>query len=563
MQIKNKILNIKTSFILLPFIFGLFYEFAVSLAAILFIVIIIKMLIQNKRIKIYFNYCFLSILILTIFSLLTCIWAIDKQDAIFGFFRILTILLFVIILMQQEYEEIKACYKIIPRSAIIMIIICIIMKFIPNLSEYVYSDNGRLGGFFQYSNTFALFLLIGINILIYDAGKIKIKIFQVMILLIGILLTGSRTVFLLTILTFIIYLFLSKNKKEKIIMFSLFLIIILISLIIVAKTNNLQTIGRYLTISINSSTLWGRIIYYKDALKLIKNNIFGYGYMGYSYIYPTVQTANYSVLFVHNDFLQIALDYGIFAMLSFIGAILYSIFCKKTNKIQKIILILMFLHMMIDFDLQFLVMFFVLIFMQDLTRQKKWEITIDSSIVLYVVMIIILFGYAYLGIANFTNYIERNNIAINMLSNYTQAKVDFIKNEKDLNNANRISNEILKNNKYVLLAYEIKFSYELECGNYENACKYKEKLIELNKYNSKQYEDYIMLLSKILDNAVREKDDENTKKCMKKIISVLELIEKNKNETSSLAIKIQDNSDIVLNNQTIKYINEIKEIMKE
>ena len=34
----------------------------------------------------------------------------------------------------------------------------------------------------------------------------------------------------------------------------------------------------------------------------------------------------------------------------------------------------MFFHMLIDFDLQFLVMFLILILMQDLTIQKKWKL---------------------------------------------------------------------------------------------------------------------------------------------------------------------------------------------
>ena len=211
MQLKNKIINIKNLFILIPFIFGLFYEFAVCSVAILFLIILLKKFVKNQKLNIYYNYCFFSVLILTISSLLTCIWAIDKQDAIFGFFRILTILLFVIILMQEEENKIKEFYKLVPISAIFMVIICIIMKLIPNLSEYVYSDNGRLGGFFQYSNTFALFLLTGINVLLYENEKSKLNVIYIFILLSGILLTGSRTVFILTLLSFIIYLVLSYN----------------------------------------------------------------------------------------------------------------------------------------------------------------------------------------------------------------------------------------------------------------------------------------------------------------------------------------------------------------
>lgn len=562
MSLKDKILNLRTLYILIPFLFGLFYDFTVYLVATIFVVMLVTKLIKNNGIRIYFNYCFLSILILTIASLLTCIWAIDKQDAIFGFFRTLTLLLFTIILMNGEKYDIEKSYKIIPISGTIMVLLSIIIKFIPNLSEYLYSDNGRLGGFFQYSNTFALYLLIGINVLVHGKEKIKYKLLQIFILLVGILLTGSRTVFLLTILAFIIYLFVDKSIKEKIKIFSILIITILISLIIVWITNSFETVGRYLTISFNSSTLWGRIIYYKDALNLLKDNIFGYGYMGYSYIYRTVQTANYATKFVHNDFLQIALDYGIIPMIIFLGAIVYSVFSKKTDKLQKIILIIMFLHMLIDFDLQFLVMFLILIAMQDLNKQKNKEIKIEKSIVIYICFIGILFGYVYLGIASFANYLEKNDLAINMLSNYTEAKIQKISEEKDLTQINLISNDILKNNKYIAVAYNAKALYELELENYAKACIYKEKAINLDKYNSKEYEDYIVLLSKILDKTIRNNDQENTKIYMEKVLEISKIIEKTKSQTTKLSEKIQDSSEIELNEQTIKYINEIKGVIE-
>lgn len=562
-QIKDKLLNIKLIFIIIPFLFGLFYDFTTYLVATIFLGIILVMFVKNKKLKIYFNYCFISILTLTIFALLTCIWAVDKQDAIFGFFRILTVLLFTIILMQQDSNKIKEFYKVIPISGIIMLIICIIMKFIPNISEYFYSENGRLGGFFQYSNTFALFLLIGIITLMYSEERTRYNLLQIFILIIGILLTGSRTVFLLTLLVFVIYLFTEKDKKQKIKIFSILGITILVSLSIVWITNNFQTIGRYLTISLNSSTLWGRIIYYKDSVSLLKNNIFGYGYMGYSYIYPTVQTANYAVKFIHNDFLQIALDYGIIPMIIFVGTIIYNIFSKKTDKLQKIVLIIMFLHMMIDFDLQFLVMFFILIAMQDLSKQKNKEIVINKSIIILTFLVSLLFGYTYLGIASFANYTNKNELATSMLSNYTEAKVEILVSQTNLTKANTISNEILENNKYEVLAYNMKALYELEQGNYSKVCEYKEKAIELDKYNPTEYEEYVMLLSKILDKTVKENDEDNTLKYMKKVLEISEMIENTKNNTTGLANKIVDSSNIELNNQTIKYINNIKEVVEK
>ena len=561
--LNKKALNIKTLFILIPFVFGLFYDFAVCFTTVILLGILLVVLIKNKKINIYFNYCFLSILILTISSLFTCIWGIDKQDSIFGFFRILSVLLFTIILMQCEESKIKELYKIIPISGIVMVLVCIVLRFIPNISEYFYSSNGRLGGFFQYSNTFALFLLIGITVLMYTVENVKYKPLQILILIIGILLTGSRTVFLLTLLVFAIYLFNGKDRKEKVKILLMLLITIIVSLIIAWVTNNFQTIGRYLTISLNSSTLWGRIIYYKDALMLLKENIFGYGYMGYSYIYPTVQTANYAVKFVHNDFLQLALDFGIIPTIIFIVTIIYSIFSKKTDKIQKIALIIMFLHMLVDFDLQFMIMFFVLVLMQDLSKQKKFEITIHKSIIAFITIIGLIFGYGYLGIASFANYLDNNYLANKMLSNYTEAKIGILINQTNLSKANMLSDEILENNEYVTVAYNMKAVYELENENYNKVGEYKERAISLDRYNAQEYEDYVMLLSQILEKTVTKKDKINTTIYINKVLEVPNMIEKLKSNTTSLAEKIRDSSNIELNEQTLQYIDNIKGVVEK
>ena len=49
---------------------------------------------------------------------------------------------------------------------------------------------------------------------------------------------------------------------------------------------------------------------------------------------------------------------------------------------------------------------------------------------------------------------------------------------------------------------------------------------------------------------------------MEKVIEIPKLIENNKKGTTKLADKIQDSSEIELNEQTMKYINEIKGVIE-
>ena len=70
----------------------------------------------------------------------------------------------------------------------------------------------RLGGFFQYPNTFALFALIGLEII---ATKSVVKWQDgviAVVLLFGILASGSRTVFALMVCALILLTIFAKNN---------------------------------------------------------------------------------------------------------------------------------------------------------------------------------------------------------------------------------------------------------------------------------------------------------------------------------------------------------------
>jgi O-antigen ligase len=69
-----------------------------------------------------------------------------------------------------------------------------------------------------------------------------------------------------------------------------------------------------------------RIEYNKDALKLIPQNwLFGTGGGGWKAIYQSVQDFFYTAVFVHNNYLQVFLESGIFGFISFIALVLVSL----------------------------------------------------------------------------------------------------------------------------------------------------------------------------------------------------------------------------------------------
>ena len=198
------ILLIKIFLCLTPFLFGLYYEFSSYFAQIFILVILLIKLLKQKKFKVHLNFASMALAIISVGYLFTCIYAVDKGMAILGFLKFTIPLTFGLLLMQYKQEEVKDMMNLIPISGVIMVIVSILFKYIPFLPNVFYLQNGRMMGFLQYANTFALFLLIGIIYIGYSKQpKWKIIIYNI-VLLLGILISGCRTVQIFTLLNYII-----------------------------------------------------------------------------------------------------------------------------------------------------------------------------------------------------------------------------------------------------------------------------------------------------------------------------------------------------------------------
>ena len=566
---------------IIPFLIGTFYDFSVFLVTLIFSGILLGIFIKNKKLKIEINNMFLLSMVLFIFSTLGIFWATDKNDAIIGTLRMLSLVIFSTLLMQCKKEEKEKILNVIPYSGLVMLILSIIIGFIPALRNIVYSESNRITGMFQYSNVFALYLLIGFIIItnkkkkeekVKEAKEESVKIEKNkqkllkkyspiicgIILLIGILMTGSRTTFIITTI-YIIYLCFRKENRYRKIYGITYAVILLLLGIYVLITKNIETIGRIFTISMDSSTLLGRILYWKDGLNLLLENIFGYGYMGYSYKIYEIQTGMYYTKFVHNDYLQIALDIGIIPLVIFIIFLVKSLFSKNNSKLNKIILIAIIIHMFLEFDLQFMIIFYILLICLEEKSYKGYEI--EKSITSYLTIGIVILVYGYYGVACFMNYIKQDKIAINMLGNFTEAKINVMNSTENINTANRLADEILENNKYAYQAYGIKAIYYLQNNEFDKMIEMKKKEIALDKYNPQVYEDYVLYLSQVLEKYAKEQNDEEIIKYSKYVFEVENMIQDVKNKTDKITEKLQDSSKIELSEETLNYINNIKEII--
>ena len=118
-----------------------------------------------------------------------------------GLMKFLGVLFFLGLISPMNNFEKSRLFQMIPFSGVFMTFIGIIGWFISPMHQFFYIAE-RLGGFFQYPNVYALFCLLGILLIMEDFQlHPKSGIFIFSTLFLGILLSGSRTVFFLSLLS--------------------------------------------------------------------------------------------------------------------------------------------------------------------------------------------------------------------------------------------------------------------------------------------------------------------------------------------------------------------------
>lgn len=213
-----------------------------------------------------------------------------------------------------------------------------------------------------------------------------------------------------------------------------------------------QLVERIESFSISHKSLWERLVYYKDAMKIIEKNVlFGVGAKGWLYNYEDIQSYKYASTEVHNYALQIFIDNGIIGFLLLLVIIVYAIIkiLKRKNITEiDIAFILLTLHALVDFDLSFYVIIVMWLVLFTLTIQKDKDITCDKTkkISQKLQILIILLNVIMLCIGVFTYKIQKKNESI-------LEEISYLI-ETDNNQAIELMRNFKENKKYKWNIYE-------------------------------------------------------------------------------------------------------------
>ncbi len=534
-----------------PFLQGANELHIVFLLNIVLIGLMLLKIYKNKKIVLTKDLKFILICIWSISYLITAVYSVDTELSILGFLKFFTVPIFILTIMQYEYtkEERDKWFNIISEIGAVMVIICVFFAVIGKYDVFFYQN--RLAGFFNYANSFAMFLLVGF-IIIGFKEKLKIIDFFVMsLLLIGIILANSRSIMIISIFAFVIILIFSRlAKKSKLITIGL---VAIISLATVCIVGTLGVNNRLSEVSGNSSEWLLRFLYYKDAIRMLKDNVFGYGYMAWWYMQEGFQTGAYDAQYVHNGLLQIALDAGVIPALLIVLVFMKAFFEKDRNTRDKLLMVVILGHALIDFDMEFMAIMLPLF--MTLEFDKKFEVR--NTKIVNIFLSAMLICYSFFALVTTLNKFQKYDVS-NQLFAYSIALNDELELESDAIKALDISEKLYKKNKYYLNSAKVLSQREQSVNNYEKAYEYELWIVKNKKYTMRNYIEFVSFLQDSIKYYYSIDDMENVRLFISRLLEVENMINMVKENSDELAYKIAHKPRLDMPNEMKKYIDDMK-----
>lgn len=438
----------------------------------------------------------------------------------------------------------------------------------------------RIGGFIQYANTFGIYLFICLVLLhfqdykrtaLYLTGRSIGTIF----LTCGIVLTQSRATLFITVAYLCCAIFLSmldrKTSGKNILLFLNTCIGVVVGFLVLRYGTLFIEQARVLNTSFQVSEWQTRLLYYDDSMSLLKKNIFGYGYLGYHYLQPGVQTESaYHVKFVHSGLIQMGLDFGIGGLVAFffmtlfmpaVKILMYVKVClqfftdtigihhniqgnvysdKKEWDTDGVLLAVgivgLVVHLFIDFDTEYLLIPIILVICLNILevhgrpvikgygienpslQQRQGILYLKSRIMTMGAGLFLVVLFIYMGTVTAMEYFGKSQTAVSLYPLYTEA-IESILSQKpdgaDLTKEQQYTyaTKILMQNPYNIKGVAFLAQYDYNNSKMEASLKRYKQLIELAPLRFDYLETYATVAidhcEQLADNGLLTADNED------------------------------------------------------
>ncbi len=500
--------------------------------------------VQNGRLKFVFNPFSTAILVCFAFYCISPFWAADRAMAWLGPARFLPVVLCLLLFMQKKFDQ-QEVFRDCVLIGAGMSVVSLIGSLIPGLQN-IFTVAGRLSGTFGYPNTFAAFLTV---CLVFQSTKNDTKKSDWginTILSLGLLASGSRGGFVWAAVMLLACLCIYRKKALPVIL----PLLGVIGCAYLAELAGFSSeANRYLTASGQSGTFLARLLYYKDALGECLSHPFGIGYWGYRVTLPTFQTGRYAVSFVHNDLLQMLLEIGWIPTLGLIFGIGWLFF--KQNARNRLLLVAIVGHSMIDFDAQFLIIWVLLLALCEIACGKTVKFR-GSKILACAAMLVSLWFSAGELLFRADCFALCNSLA----PWHTEAKVALLTEVQTADEMQHIADDILDAAPKRSIAHAALAEVAYSKGSLTKVIDYKTEALVLAPYEIAEYVDYLNKLFAFYNRYAEMNDPKGTDLCIREMQNVCKMLEQVEANTDPLAV--QSGED-----QSMELPQEYREVLAE
>ena len=530
--------------LLCPFLLGCFFPWGSSLVS-LVLTALLFLLIRRGLLCRTYSAPFLTAASIVIFHLGGLFWGTDRGMALVGAVQFLPLPLFVLLIEQYTPEQRLNLLRRMPYAASAMVVLSFVLSRIPFLEGW-FLVAGRQAGFFQYPNTYAIYLLFALGLVLFGSPLRFGRLPWLGLLTFGIILSGSRIVFSLLLAVFLVFLFREKSGKARLSVLIIAALSLFGSILYVLLTGRRESIGRFLTFSFTASEFVGRLLYARDAIPVFLRHPLGLGYTGYRWLQGSFQTGVYSVQHVHNELFQLLLDVGWVPAGLFLWSLWRSLRSPEGGLCRKLLFAVLLFHCLFDFDTQFVSVALLLFLVLDAEPQARKLSGAGHTRRLFAGLLAVsALLSVWLGTASFCFYLGNSSAALRLYPGYTSAMIDLLSSapEADLD---PLADRILRLNKSVALAHDAKARILFSAGSFSGMYEHKQDAIRLSRYNKAEYLDYFDMLIYSYKLYQQNGDAASANRCLALIQEIPAMLEAADAQVSRLGRMINDQPDLTL-----------------
>lgn len=538
----------------LPFASGGFYSFAAVPVGIYLVWYIASAFKRNGQLTFRWNLSTVAILLLPLAYACSVAWAADKGMAPFGFVHTFPLLLYVLALLQVAPEERDSVYALLPWGAGEMVLLSFLMGRIPGLQDMVLV-NQRLAGFFEYPNTFAVFLIAALVLVCTQQNRSWREYTLCALLIFGVLESGSRGAMLLLVAVLAAIGIVSRSGKRALL---LFCCLTAAAGLYAVLTYFLSGGEHYDPAAAGSSTLLGRILYAKDLLPVILKHPFGVGYMGYYALQGSFQHGVYSVAYVHNELLQLLIDVGWLPAGLCAAAGIHGIFSRAASMRQRMLLAVLLGHALVDFDLQFLAIWLLLLPALQIDGGKCCRLRRTGTMSVTLLASCFLAVSLWLSTGDLLFLTGNAQAALRVTPFYTRALEKQLTTLDDAEQLNAVADRLLVCSPYSALGHDAKANAAYASGNIRAMMQEKESAIACSRYTLAEYGDYFQKLYTAMLFYWQSGDDASAQVCREKLLAIPDMLEEVRRSTDPLGWKIADQPQLTLPEEYLDILEKLR-----